>query len=120
VNKAGSNAVYVVLAVAFILTGSANATPVRLATALAARTATQPSITFDDENENLNGTLHCGAVLIVFGSSQCSVPGPTAIPLGTNVLRAPLTVHFYSPSGQDAKYRFAYLKRDPVYVRSKS
>ena len=35
-------------------------------------------------------------------------------------LRAPFTGHLCAPSGQDAKYRFAYLKRDPVYVRSKS
>ena len=56
----------------------------------------------------------------VYDNSQCFSPAFVAISIGTNVLRAPFTGHLCAPSGQDAKYRFAYLKRDPVYVRSKS
>ena len=56
----------------------------------------------------------------VFDNSQCFSPAFVAISIGTDVLRAPFTGHLCAPSGQDAKYRFAYLKRDPVYVRSKS
>jgi hypothetical protein len=56
----------------------------------------------------------------VFDNSRCFTPASVAISFGTDVLRAPFTGHLCGPSGQDAKYRFAYLKRDPVYVRSKS
>jgi hypothetical protein len=56
----------------------------------------------------------------VFDNGRGFSPAFIAISFGTDVLRAPFTGHFYGPSGQDAKYRFAYLKRDPVYVRSKS
>ena len=56
----------------------------------------------------------------VFDHSQLFTPAFVAISFGTTVLRAPFTGRFYGPSGQDAKYRFAYIKRDPVYVRSKS
>jgi hypothetical protein len=41
------------------------------------------------------------------------------IALGTDILRASFSGHHGVASGQDAKYRLAYLKRDPVYVRSK-
>jgi hypothetical protein len=41
------------------------------------------------------------------------------IALGTDILRASCSGYHGVASGQDAKYRFAYLKRDPVYVRSK-
>jgi hypothetical protein len=41
------------------------------------------------------------------------------VALGTDILRASLSDHHRVASGQDAKYRFAYLKRDSVYVRSK-
>jgi hypothetical protein len=41
------------------------------------------------------------------------------IALGTDILRASFSGHHRVASGQDAKYRLAYLKRDPVYVRSK-
>jgi hypothetical protein len=55
----------------------------------------------------------------VFDNSRCFSPAYVAISFGTDTLRAPFTGHLCAPSGQDAKYRFAYLKRDPVYVRSK-
>ncbi|WP_433972056.1 hypothetical protein [Tunturiibacter lichenicola] len=41
------------------------------------------------------------------------------IALGTDIVPASFSDHHRVASGQDAKYRFAYLKRDPVYVRSK-
>ena len=56
----------------------------------------------------------------VFDSSKCYSPAFVAITLGTDTLRAPIAGQLCGPSGQDAKYRFDYLKRDPVYVRSKS
>ncbi|NYF89152.1 DUF4232 domain-containing protein [Tunturiibacter empetritectus] len=56
----------------------------------------------------------------VFDNSKCYTPAFVAISFGAETLRAPFTGHLCAPSGQDAKYRFAYLKRDPVYVRSKS
>jgi Protein of unknown function (DUF4232) len=56
----------------------------------------------------------------VFDQSRCFSPASIAISLGSDVLRTPFTGSLCGPSGQDAKYRFAYLKRDPVYVRSKS
>jgi Protein of unknown function (DUF4232) len=184
VNKAGSNAVYVVLAVAFILTASAQASTASPTYALRACIAAQLSLTFDDEGGNFDGMSHSGTLLIlrnigsetctipgrpsldfedashqklsitletppgmhpgpvippvavpsgaeatsqllwvsneVFDNSQCFSPASVAISFGTDVLRAPFTGRFCAPSGQDAKYRFAYLKRDPVYVRSKS
>jgi hypothetical protein len=64
-----------------------------------------------------------GEIHLVSGqidNSKCFTPASVAITLGADVLRGPFTGHLCAPSGQDAKYRFAYLKRDPVYVRSKS
>jgi hypothetical protein len=55
----------------------------------------------------------------VFNNSRCFSPASVAIKFGTDVLSAPFSGHLCGPSGQDAKYRFAYLKRDLVYVRSK-
>jgi hypothetical protein len=184
VNKAGSNAVYVVVAVVLILAASAQASPVSPASGLLACTAAQLSLTFDDEGGTFHGMSQSGTLLIlrnigsqicsvpgrpplefedasqhklpisleippgmhpgpvippvavpagaeataelhwvsgqVYDSSQCFSPAYLAIPLGTDVLRAPFTGSLCGPSGQDAKYRFDYLKRDPVYVRSKS
>jgi hypothetical protein len=184
VNKAGANAVYVVVAVVLILTASAQASPVPSASSLIACTAAQLSFTFDDEGGNFHGMSQSGTLLVLrnIGSQTCTVPGrpplvfedaahqklpisletppgmhpgpvilPVAIPsgaeatgelhwvsgevfdnsrcvtpasaaisFGTDIIRAPFTGRLCAPSGQDAKYRFDYLKRDPVYVRSKS
>lgn len=183
-NKAGTNAVYVVVAVVLILAASAQASPVPSASGLLSCTIAQLSLTFDDEGGNFQGMSQSGTLLVLrnIGPQTCTVPGrpslafedaaqqklpisletppgmhpgpvilPVAIPsgaeataelhwvsgevfdngrcftpasaalsFGTDVLRAPFTGRFCAPSGQDAKYRFAYLKRDPVYVRSKS
>jgi hypothetical protein len=56
----------------------------------------------------------------VFDNSHCFTPAFVSIQFASDVLRAPFTGHLCAPAGQEAKYRFAYLKRDPVYVRSKS
>ncbi|WP_158941879.1 DUF4232 domain-containing protein [Granulicella sp. S190] len=70
-------------------------------------------------NAEATGELHWVSSE-VFDNSKCFTPAAVAVSIGTDVLRAPFTGHLCGPSGQDAKYRFAYLKRDPVYVRSKS
>lgn len=183
-NKAGSNAVYVVVAVVLILAASAQASPVPSASGLLACTAAQLSLTFDDEGGNFHGMSQSGTLLVlrniggqtctvpgrpslefedasqhklpisleippgmhpgpvippvavpagaeatgelhwvsgeVYDSSRCFSPASVAIAFGTGVLRALFTGSLCGPSGQDAKYRFAYLKRDLVYVRSKS
>ncbi len=54
-----------------------------------------------------------------FDSGWCSSPVSLRITSGIDILLAPFTGPLRVTSGQDAKYRFAYLKRDPVYVRSK-
>jgi hypothetical protein len=184
VNKAGANAVYVVVAVVLILAASAQASPVQSASGLLSCTVAQLSLTFDDEGGNFQGMSQSGTLLVlrntgpqtctvpgrpslafedatqqklsislaipsgmhpgpvilpvaipsgaeatgelhwvsgeVFDNSRCFTPVSAAISFGTDVLRAPFTGRFCAPSGQDAKYRFDYLKRDPVYVRSKS
>jgi Protein of unknown function (DUF4232) len=70
-------------------------------------------------NAEVTGELHWVSGE-VFDNSKCFSPAFVAIAFGAETLRAPFTGHLCAPSGQDAKYRFAYLKRDPVYVRSKS
>jgi Protein of unknown function (DUF4232) len=167
VNKAGSNAVYMVVAVVLVLAASAQAYPVQSASALLACTSSQLSLTFDSEGGNFDVISHSGTLLVLrnIGGQTCSPSGlpslafedashqilPVAVPqsaeetgelhwvsgevfdtsqyfspafvpisFATDVLRAPLTSRLCAPSGQDTKYRFAYLKRDPVYVRSKS
>jgi hypothetical protein len=184
VNKAGSNAVYVVVAVVLILAASAQGSSVPSASSLIACTAAQLSLTFDSESGSFDGMSQSGTLLVlrniggqictvpgrpplefedaaqhklpislqtppgmhpgpvilsvavpvgaeatgelhwvsgeVYDSSQCFSPAFVAITFDTGTLRAPFTGSICGPSGQDAKYRFAYLKRDPVYVRSKS
>ncbi len=150
-NKAGSNAVYVVLAVAFILTASAQASSVQPAYALRAFVVEQLSPSFDDESGNFQGMAATDTVLKlrnigsetcafgrksldfedvpslelsvsneVFNSSSCFSSASAAISFRPDALRAPFSGRFCVLSGQDAKYRFAYLKRDPVYVRLRS
>jgi hypothetical protein len=150
VNKAGSNAVYVVLAVAFILTASAQASSMQPAYALRAFVVEQLSLSFDDESGNFQGMAGADSVLklrnigsetCAFGrqsvdledapsqelsvsngvfSSPCFSPASVAISFGPDALSAPFSGRFCVLLGQDAKYRFAYLKRDLVYVRSRS
>jgi hypothetical protein len=143
VNKAGSNAVYVVFAMAFILTASAKISSKQSGCTFQTCIAAQRSLNFDDGGGNFQGMSYSGMFLRlrnigseasgpesdselhwvssgVFDNNQPFSPASVAISFVTDVLRAPFTGHFFAPSGQDAKYRFAYLKRDPVYVRSKS
>jgi Protein of unknown function (DUF4232) len=106
----------------------------------------RPSLTFQDVANNSlpisvepSAGMHPGPVILpvavpagaevtgvlhwisgeVFDSSRCFSPASVAIRFGTEALKAPFSGHLCGPSGQDAKYRFDYLKRDPVYVRSK-
>lgn len=140
VNKAGSNAVYVVLAVAFILTASAKASSAQPAYALRTFIAVQLSLNFEDSVSNCQTVSHSGTVLIlhnisfetsrarqsgklqcvsgkVFDNNQSFFPASVAISFGND---APFTERFSPPSIQDARYRLDYLKRDPVYVRFRS
>jgi len=143
VNKAGANTVYVVLAVAFILTASAKASSAQPVYVLRACIAAQLSLNVDDDSGNFQCESHAGTLLTVrnigpetsgadattdlrwvpdqvFDNSQSFSPASVAISFANDVLHSPFISRFWGPSGQDAKYRFAYLKRDLVYVRSKS
>jgi len=184
VNKVGSNAVYVVVAVALILVGSAQASPVQSASNLLACTAVQLSLSFSGEGGAFKGTSQPRSLLILrnisvevhsapprpsiisehasqeesrislerspgihlapviqqvaltadveaigdmhrvskeaFGSRQSLSRASVDMPFRTYVVSSPSVVHLGLGAGQDAKYRFAYLKRDLVYVRSKS
>lgn len=129
-NKAGANTVYVVLAVAFILTASAKASSAHPVYVLRACIAAQLSLNADDNSDNLQCKSYAGALPTLRNIdpetssadaiSQSSFPASAAISFANDALRAPFISRFSAPSGQDAKYRFAYLKRDLVYVRSKS
>jgi hypothetical protein len=143
VNKAGANTVYVVLAVAFILTASAKASSAQPVYVLRACIAAQISLNVADNSGNFQCKSHAGTLATLlnivpetsgadataelnwvpdqaFDNSQRSGPASVAIFFANDAIRAPFISRFYAPSGQDAKYRFAYLKRDLVYVRSKS
>lgn len=183
-NRVGSNAVYVVVAVALILVGSAQASPVQSASNLLACTAVQLSLSFSSEGVTFERTSKSRTLLVLrnisvearsviprssitsehasreesrislerstgihlapvvqqvalpagveaigdihqvsneaFGSSRSFSRASLGMPFGTNVICLPSEVHLGLEAGQDAKYRFAYLKRDLVYVRSKS
>jgi hypothetical protein len=140
VNKTGANTVYVVLVVALILTASAKASsaqPVYIRACIAAQ------LNVYDNSDNLQRKSHAGALPTLrnigpetsgaeattelrwipdqeFDNSQSLSPASVAISFANDTLHAPFISRFYVPSGEEAKYRFAYLKRDLVYVRSKS
>jgi hypothetical protein len=143
VNKAGANTVYVVLAVAFILTASAKASSAQPVYVLRACIAAQLSLNIDDNSGNFLCKSHASTLPTLpnigpetFGTdantelrsgldqisdnSQSFSPASDAISFVNDALRTPFVSPFSAPSGQDAKYRFAYLKRDLAYVRSKS
>jgi hypothetical protein len=61
----------------------------------------------------------CSASDDISNSGRCFSPASLRITSGIDILLAPFTALLRVTSGQDAKYRFAYLKRDLVYVRSK-
>jgi hypothetical protein len=140
VNKAGANTVYVVLVVALILTASAKESSAQPVYVLRACIAAQLSLNADD---NSGGTSHAGTLPSlrnigtevsgadaatelrwapdqVYGNSQSVSLASIEIFFADNPIRVLLINRFWAPSGEDAKYRFAYLKRDLVYVRSKS
>jgi hypothetical protein len=165
VNKPGSNAVYVVVAVVVALAASAQGAPLHSASTLLAFTAAQLTLIFDSEGGNFSSTSQPGTLLALRNASSPSLkfedapntklpnattvhvaipadseamgemhwasgkvldlsryftPASVSISSGADILCAPLMGHLCAPSGQNAKYRFAYLKRDRVYVRSKS
>jgi hypothetical protein len=137
VNKSGSNAVYVVLAVALILAASASAAPVQPTSALLACTAAQLSLCFKNETGNFTGRPKSHLIVLsvanrsntelrrnlnrtsgkVVNSRRYLSHASTGISFRACVLRTAAAGCPYAPSGQDAKYSFAYLKRDQVYVR---
>jgi hypothetical protein len=142
VNKAGANTVYVVLVVALILTASAKASSTQPMYVLRACIAAQLSLNVADNSGNFQGKSHVGTVPTLrnigpevscadattelrwspeqgFDNSQSFSPASVAISFPYNALRASFISRFCATSGEDAKYRFAYLKRDLVYVRSK-
>jgi hypothetical protein len=143
VNKTGANTVYVVLAVAFILTASAKASSAQPVYVLRACIAAQLSLHGDDISTNFQCKLNTATRPALrnigpetsdgnatselrrlpgqaFGNSQSFSPGSIAISFANDALRASFISRCWAHSGQDAKYRFAYLKRDLVYVRIKS
>jgi len=143
VNKTGSNTVYVIFAVAFILTASAKASSAQPVYVLRACISAQLSLNVDDSSSNFQGMSHAGTLQTprnigtetagahattelrwrpdqVFDNSPSFSPASVAISFANHALRAPFISRFCAPSGEDTKYRFAYLKRDLVYVRSKS
>ncbi len=142
-NKTGANTVYVVLAVAFILTASAKASSAQPVYVLRARIAAQLSLNAEDNSGTVQCKSHAGTLSTLhnigpetsggdattdlrslpdqtFGNNQSYSSASVAISFANDALRAPFVSRFSAPSGEDAKYRFAYLKRDLVYVRSKS
>lgn len=142
-NKTGANTVYVVLAVAFILTASAKASSAQPVYVLRACIAAQLSLNIDDNSGNFlckshAGTLPtlpnigpessgadtttelCSAPDQVSDNSQSFSPPLVAISFANDAIRASFISHCWAHSGQDANYLFAYLKRDMVYVRLKS
>jgi hypothetical protein len=142
VNKAGANTVYVVLVVALILTASAKESSAQPVYVLRACIAAQLSLNADDNSGNFQGKSHAGTLPAlrnidpetsgadatielhwipdqIFNNSQSFSPASVTISLANDVFRAPFISRFSAPSGEGAKYRFAYLKRDLVYVRSK-
>jgi hypothetical protein len=143
VNKAGANTVYVVLVVAFILTASAKASSTQPVYVLRACIAAQLSLNVAGNSGNVQCTSHAGTSVTllnrgpetsnavtttelswvpdqVFDNSQSFHPASIAISFANDAFHTTFISRFCAPSGQDAKYRFAYLKRDLVYVRSKS
>jgi hypothetical protein len=137
-----------VVAVILILAASASATPVQPVSTLLACTAAQLSLAFDGESVESNGKSQSGTRRAIRvqpnvvqgrstfrfkGASQPSLglpiesaasrylsPAFIAVSFKADTLRPSFITRASASSGREAQYRFDYLKRDLVYVRSKS
>jgi hypothetical protein len=138
VNKAGANTVYVVLAVAFILTASAKASPAQPIYVLRACIAAQLSLNVVDDSRAFESKSQVGTLSTLgntgpdattelrrlpyqpFGKIQSFFPASVVMSCANKTFSTSFINCCWTHPGQNSKYRFAYLKRDLVYVRSKS
>jgi hypothetical protein len=137
-----------VVAVILILAASASATPIQPVSTLLACTAAQLSLAFDGEGIESNGRSQSGALRghrvqpngvqdrrsfrfsdtsrsslrlpLEAAASHYLSPVFAAASFSPDTLRSSFISHASTSSGREAQYRFDYLKRDLVYVRSKS
>jgi hypothetical protein len=147
VNKSGSNTVCMVVAVILILAASASATPVQPVSTLLACTAAQLSLAFDGESVESTGRSQSGTLRphrsfqlyaatrrpsrhfragsnpglhLEAATSRFHSPAFVALSFKSDTLHSSFETRDSTSSGQDAGYRFDYLKRDLVYVRFKA